>query len=150
MAPRYAALLACAAAYALAASTAWALAPLMVFFESGSTRITPYGRGVIDNTAAAIIDSGARDVLIQGTADRVGSRSYNLALGLRRAEAVKAALVARGIPAARIQVETFGEDRPLVPTEDGVAEAQNRSATISLREMCNPPPFMGPRRAANC
>jgi outer membrane protein OmpA-like peptidoglycan-associated protein len=67
-----------------------------------------------------------------GHADRSGSDSYNDALSLRRASNVKTALVAEGIAEATIGVTAKGETSPLVPTDDGVREPQNRRVDIAL------------------
>ncbi|MCU0888881.1 MAG: OmpA family protein, partial [Rubritepida sp.] len=66
-------------------------------------------------------------------ADRTGSAAYNQRLSVRRAEAVAAELVRRGINRTEITVQGFGFDRPLVPTAMGVREPQNRRVEIILR-----------------
>ena len=68
-----------------------------------------------------------------GHADRSGSAQYNQRLSQRRADAVAAELVARGVPRNIIMVSAYGESRPLVPTADGVREPQNRRVEIVLR-----------------
>jgi outer membrane protein OmpA-like peptidoglycan-associated protein len=72
-------------------------------------------------------------VLVEGHADRSGPESYNLALSQRRAEAVAAALRARGVPGDAMSLQAFGETRPRVPTADGVREPQNRRVEILFR-----------------
>ncbi|MBE0494317.1 MAG: peptidoglycan-associated lipoprotein Pal [Thiomicrospira sp.] len=63
---------------------------------------------------------------VEGHCDERGSREYNLALGERRANAIKNALIAEGVEPARIDVISFGEDRPLVEASNTEAWAQNR------------------------
>jgi OOP family OmpA-OmpF porin len=58
----------------------------------------------------------------------------NRVAGLRRAEAVRAELEKRGVPRNAMSVASFGEERPLVPTEDGVREVQNRRVEIMIEE----------------
>ena len=70
---------------------------------------------------------------VTGHTDRAGSDAYNMALSLRRANAVKDQLVREGIPAAGITVVGRGESQPLVPTADGVREPQNRRVEIVLQ-----------------
>lgn len=70
-------------------------------------------------------------VTIEGHCDERGSREYNLALGERRANAVKNALIAEGVEAGRIDVISFGEDRPLASGSNEEAWAQNRRAEFS-------------------
>ncbi len=67
-------------------------------------------------------------VTVEGHCDERGTREYNLALGERRANAVKKALMAQGIDANRITVISFGEDRPLVSESNEQAWAKNRRA----------------------
>jgi outer membrane protein OmpA-like peptidoglycan-associated protein len=103
----------------------------MVLFDSGSTRLSPATRAMLDNFIAGQrtrpIRSGA---LITGYADRMGSRRANLALARRRALAVRAYLVAGGVPAQLIEIVARPEDQGLVDTADGVAEQQNRNVQI--------------------
>lgn len=63
---------------------------------------------------------------VEGHCDERGSREYNLALGERRANAIKNALIAEGIEPSRVDVISFGEDRPLVEASNSEAWAQNR------------------------
>jgi peptidoglycan-associated lipoprotein len=65
-------------------------------------------------------------VTIEGNCDERGTREYNLALGERRAQAVKKVLVALGIPSGRIQTISYGKDRPIVVGSDEAGYAQNR------------------------
>ena len=84
--------------------------------------------------AAAAAKSGNRTRIgVTGHADRSGTDAYNMALSLRRANAVKDQLVREGIPAAGITVVGRGESQPLVPTADGVREPQNRRVEIVLQ-----------------
>ncbi len=63
-------------------------------------------------------------------ADASGPTASNLKLSRLRAEAVRAALIARGVPKRQIIVGAFGESRPLLETEDGSPEAQNRRVEV--------------------
>lgn len=102
----------------------------MVFFD--------FDRAVVTDTAATTIRQAANDAKagratrlnVTGHADRSGSDDYNMALSLRRANAVKDVLVREGIPAAQIAVVGRGESQPLVQTADGVREPQNRRVKI--------------------
>ena len=67
---------------------------------------------------------------VTGCADRAGSDSYNMELSLRRANAVRAGLVARGVSPDSITVVGRGETEPAVPTADGVKEQANRLVRI--------------------
>ena len=73
-------------------------------------------------------------ILVEGNADERGTREYNIALGARRAEAVKEYLVGLGVSAGRIETVSFGKERPVDPrsTEDGWAINRNaRTALVS-------------------
>jgi OOP family OmpA-OmpF porin len=80
-------------------------------------------------------------VVVVGHTDRVGSDAYNLNLSLRRAEAVRDALVARGVAAERIDIIGRGEWDPAVPTADEVAEPANRRAEIFILPDGGTPPL---------
>ncbi|WP_297803067.1 peptidoglycan-associated lipoprotein Pal [uncultured Brevundimonas sp.] len=71
-------------------------------------------------------------VRIEGNADERGTREYNLALGARRAEAVRNFLISRGIPANRIDTISFGKERPIAEGSNESAWAQNRNARTAI------------------
>ena len=73
------------------------------------------------------------NVIVQGYCDERGTREYNLALGERRANAVKQYLVAHGIAADRISVVSYGKERPAVLGDNEAAWAQNRRAVTVVR-----------------
>lgn len=106
----------------------------LVFFDWNSAKIGAGGENVLDAVAAEI---GKRDgeiarVNITGHADTSGAKPYNRKLGLRRANAIKAALVKRGIAPEKFMVDTRGEEELLVKTADNVREPANRRANISF------------------
>lgn len=94
---------------------------------------------------AAAVEEAARlpeaTVVVVGHTDRKGSDAYNLNLSLRRAEAVRDALVARGVAADRIDTIGRGEWDPAVPTADEVAEPANRRAEIFILPEGGTPPL---------
>lgn len=99
-----------------------------VFFDFDQSVITAQGQEVINQ----VIDFYGPDltIAVAGHTDTSGSAAYNLGLSARRAEAVRQALVAGGVPADAIMTDSFGESDPLVPTPDGVREPSNRRAEI--------------------
>ena len=105
----------------------------MLFFAHDSTKIDDAGGEVIRAVAAAAAREGGRGIVVTGHADRSGPDPYNAMLSLRRADAVRAALVAAGITGQRITVTARGEGVPLVATADGVREPKNRRAEINRR-----------------
>ena len=104
----------------------------LVFFDFDRSNITADAQRVIEEAAAAAKAGNVSRIQLTGHTDRSGSDQYNLALGTRRGEAVKQALVRLGIPANSIAVISRGESQPLVPTADGVREPQNRRVEIML------------------
>ena len=126
-------------ACALTESAARASSPFILFFDSGSARIDSRARLIIDNAAQTILNVDARQIVVEGYADRRGSVTANLRLSRRRAEAIRAALVARGVPSAAITVRAFGESDLLTATADDVSEPENRYVLIFLGQVCRPP-----------
>jgi len=122
-------------AAAVAPAPAPAAAPkknFLVFFDFDRSNITADAQRVITEAAAAAKAGNVSRIQLTGHTDRSGSDQYNMALSLRRGEAVKQALIRQGIPAASIAVIGRGESQPLVPTADGVREPQNRRVEILL------------------
>lgn len=72
------------------------------------------------------------EVVINGHADRSGSDEYNMELSRQRAEFIRNELVGKGVAATRISYFAFGESDPLIPTDDGVREPQNRRVEIFI------------------
>jgi len=104
----------------------------MVHFDFDKSDIRPEDRDVLDRKAAILsVNSGLR-LRISGHADERGSDEYNLALGNRRAAAVKTYLANKGIDAGRLEVVSYGEERPLDPGHDESAWAQNRRAEFEV------------------
>jgi Cu-Zn family superoxide dismutase len=104
--------------------------PYRLFFDWGKPELTRDAEATLAEVVAAYRSVGPSRIEIAGHTDRSGSDAVNLAASRRRAEAVKAYLVAEGIPAAVLRVSAYGERNPIVPTEDGVREAQNRRVEI--------------------
>jgi OmpA-OmpF porin, OOP family len=106
--------------------------PFVVFFGFDSAEITGAAAETIGDAIAAAKKLGSPDISVTGHADRAGSDEYNAALSLRRSNAVRDALVARGIDSARVSVAGRGEADPAVPTADGVQEQANRRVQIII------------------
>jgi OOP family OmpA-OmpF porin len=107
-------------------------APLLLFFDWGKPDIRGDDQAVLDQASAAWRASPGARFRISGHTDRSGSSAYNLRASRRRAEMVRDELAKRGVPAGAIEIAAFGEERPLVPTEDGVREVQNRRVEIAI------------------
>ena len=104
----------------------------MVFFDANSDEVTPQAAAILDNVAEAYRTCGEVQVMIAGHTDRKGREKYNVGLSQRIAANVRGYLTSHGIPGGVITTEAFGESRPLVDTEDGVSEPQNRRAEITF------------------
>ena len=115
------------------AATPAAPAPLVVYFDAGSTSIRREDRAVLDHASRAYSEGKPIVMILTGTADRTGDAQVNLEISQRRAEAVLQGLLARGIPADRFQVLAKGETELPVPTNEGVAELKNRRVEITWR-----------------
>jgi OmpA-OmpF porin, OOP family len=103
-----------------------------IYFEFDRATLTPEGHQIIDQVAAAAKgDSGKIDLV--GKADTVGTDPYNMALSHHRADTVRAALAAEGIPAKQIEEHWVGLREPPVPTPPGVREPRNRVVEINVK-----------------
>ena len=103
-----------------------------VFFDFDKSVIKPEGRTTLQRQADWLKKYGNFTVSIEGHCDERGTREYNLALGERRATAVRNALVALGIPANRIKTISYGKERPAVLGSNEAAWAQNRRGVTVL------------------
>ena len=100
----------------------------VVHFDFDRWEIRPEDRVTLDRKAAILGSNGGLRIRISGHADERGSDEYNLALGNRRAGAVKTYLGNKGIDASRIEVVSYGEERPVAMGHDEDAWFQNRRA----------------------
>ena len=107
--------------------------PFRVFFEWSKPELTRDARATLDEVAAAYQRLHPSQILVAGHTDRSGSAAVNRAASLRRADAVKSYLLDHGVPADAIAISALGESQPIIATEDGVREAQNRRVEISWR-----------------
>lgn len=90
--------------------------------EADKPMVQAHGQYLKENTA--------RNVTVEGNADERGSSEYNLALGNRRAEAVKKMLVVSGAKAGQVSTVSFGEEKPVASGHNEAAWSQNRRADI--------------------
>lgn len=99
-----------------------------VYFDLDSHQIRSDALPRLDAQAAWLRRYPDVQVRIEGNADERGTREYNLALGARRAEAVRNHLVAAGVAPSRIEVISYGKERPIAAGSTEAAHAQNRNA----------------------
>jgi phospholipid transport system substrate-binding protein len=108
-----------------------AQAPPVVFFDWDKSNLSPEAMATISQAAQAYKASGGARIVTVGNTDTSGSTDYNMALSIRRADAVKHALIENGVPAAAIEIAGRGQTNPLVPTADGIREQQNRRVELA-------------------
>ena len=104
-----------------------------VYFDFDKSVINAAGQQVIIKVLADAKMHPPSSVSVTGHTDTVGTAEYNMALGLRRADAVRTALIAGGVPADKITVASRGFTDLAVPTGPNVREAKNRRAEIILQ-----------------
>ncbi|WP_375592607.1 peptidoglycan-associated lipoprotein Pal [Algihabitans albus] len=97
-----------------------------VFFAFDSAELSSDARGTVDRLAAWMQQNPNVTVTVEGHADERGTREYNLALGERRASAVRQYLIALGVAPTRVGTISFGKERPAVLGSNEAAWAQNR------------------------
>lgn len=104
-----------------------------VFFETDSSDLTMSARTTLENQTTWLRQYPSVMVTVEGHADERGTREYNLALGERRANAVKNYLVALGVSPSRITVISYGKERPAVPGANDTAWSQNRRSVTKVQ-----------------
>ena len=104
-----------------------------VFFETDSSALTPQARQTLDRQVQWLTQYSSYAFVIEGHADERGTREYNLALGARRAAAVRDYYIARGVAAGRMRTISYGKERPVAVCDDISCWSQNRRAVIVLQ-----------------
>jgi peptidoglycan-associated lipoprotein len=105
----------------------------MVFFDYNSYTIKPEYQAVIEAHARFLKASANRKVSLEGNTDVRGGSEYNLALGQKRAEAVRRALILLGVSDAQLEAISFGKEKPLSLGTDEASHAKNRRTEFSYR-----------------
>lgn len=103
-----------------------------VFFDTNSADINDRGRMITRSIAYVATNNPDAHVTVIGKADRVGTQAANMTLSQRRADAVRGALVAAGVPAQRIVMSWTGENNPPVATPDETTERRNRVVDVTV------------------
>jgi peptidoglycan-associated lipoprotein len=106
------------------------LAKRSVFFDFDSFVVKPEFQSLVEAHGKYLTSNKERRIVIEGNADERGSREYNLALGQKRADAVKSRLGLLGAADAQIETVSFGEEKPRANGHDESAWSQNRRADI--------------------
>src|SRR6266567_1484179 len=103
-----------------------------VFFESDSSELTPQSIATLDKQAQWLGRYDRYAFTVEGHADERGTREYNIALGARRAQAVRDYLTSRGVQAQRMRTISYGKERPVAVCNDISCWSQNRRAVTVL------------------
>lgn len=104
-----------------------------LYFVEGSEDLTDESRRVFESVFGELSRRRVPDVVVIGHTDLAGTDVFNDALAKRRAESVRATLIARGLPAGQVVAVGRGKREPAVPTAEGVAEPLNRRVEILVR-----------------
>ena len=103
-----------------------------VFFETDSSRLSASARSTISKQAEWLNTNGV-NLLIEGHADERGTRDYNLALGARRANAVRDFMVSLGVDPSRLSTVSYGKERPVSLCADESCWSKNRRSVSAIR-----------------
>ena len=101
-------------------------------FDFDKSVIKPEGKRALDGLVDKLKDINLEVVIVVGHTDWIGSEAYNMKLGARRAEAVKAYLVSKGIEKTRVYTDSKGETQPVASNKTAAGRAQNRRVAIEL------------------
>jgi peptidoglycan-associated lipoprotein len=101
-----------------------------VFFGFDKATLSTEAQATVEKLAAWLKQYPSKTLTVEGHADERGTREYNLALGARRANAVRDYLIVLGVDPNRIDTVSFGEERPAVRGSNEEAWAQNRRAVF--------------------
>ena len=103
-----------------------------VFFDFDKSTLSAEGKATLDKQAAWLKKYPQWSITVEGHCDERGTREYNLALGERRATAVKKYLAGAGVAEARLKTVSYGKERPFNPASNEAAYAQNRRGVTTL------------------
>lgn len=102
----------------------------LVGFAPGTAKVPASAKRALDELAATLKSNPEREVVIDGHTDNVGGPRYNQGLALRRAAAVRAALLQRGIASSRIAIRSLGEENPASSNANRIGRLENRRAEV--------------------
>ena len=105
----------------------------VIYFDFDSFVVKPEFQGAIESHAKYLTANKARKMAIEGHTDERGGREYNLALGQKRAEAVRRALGLLGVADAQVEAVSFGKEKPAAAGGDDASMAKNRRAELAYR-----------------
>ena len=105
----------------------------ILYFIVGSNRLTADSLAQLPEILESIKEYPAAEVSVVGHTDRTGSARRNAQLALQRAETIRDLLITEGLDPGLIEVDSHGENNPLIATDDEVAEPRNRRVEVTVR-----------------
>lgn len=103
-----------------------------VLFAVDTSTLTEQGKTILNGQARWLQTNSDYLAIIEGHADEVGTREYNIGLGSRRANAVREYLVSQGVSAARLRPTSYGKERPIEICSDETCYSKNRRAVTVI------------------
>ena len=103
-----------------------------VLFEVDQSTLTAAAQDVLRGQAQWLLANSDYLAVIEGHADEQGTREYNVALGARRANAVREFLISQGVPASRLRTVSYGKERPIAVCSEESCYAENRRAVTVI------------------
>jgi peptidoglycan-associated lipoprotein len=104
-----------------------------IYFKSGGTTLAAESKETYTRMLAEVSRRPGADATVTGHADRTSTQRWNEVLATKRADKVRKDLIDAGIPLERIEMDSYGETRPAVPTADEIPEPRNRRVEITIR-----------------
>lgn len=105
----------------------------LLYFQSGTTDLLTESLALLPDVLQSVKTRQSTDVSVVGHADREGNRAWNFTLSKQRAEKVSGLLKQMGLDPDIMEITSHGEENPLVPTADNVAEPRNRRVEVIVR-----------------
>jgi peptidoglycan-associated lipoprotein len=103
-----------------------------VFFQVDQSTLTAQAIQTLQGQAQWLLANPSYMIVIEGHADEQGTREYNVALGARRANAVREYLISQGVPGNRLRTISYGKERPVAVCSDESCYSQNRRAVTVI------------------
>jgi len=97
-----------------------------IYFDYDEYQIQPNAKPILEKVSSWLLKNSSADISVEGNCDERGTNEYNLALGDRRAKAVRDYLIALGVAPARIQTISYGEEKPVCMEKTEQCWAKNR------------------------
>ena len=104
-----------------------------VFFRTDQSNLDGSARATLRNQAQWLSQNSSVNLIIEGHADERGTREYNLALGARRANAVRDFLISEGVNGSRLQTISYGKERPVSLCSEEACWSKNRRSVATIR-----------------